>query len=513
MVWLWISRAALLLAIGTSVWFGSAPKCATCRVENTWIEYDDGARIRARLYVPAHGAEENLPGVIVCHGYLGTAGFMEVPWAEDLTQLGVAAFIIDRRGHGRSNGAWWPLSDKPQQHLTDLYPDIRSAVSYLRARTPLIDPTRIALVGHSDGGTGAMVVASADWNVAATVSLSASVAPWEYVNYVVPKNLLLLYGRQDLFILQETDVLLIKSATRGHLGDEGNFGDLNDGSARHLARVEDYGHVDILYSEQARRTALNWLAGTFQLQRGVELSPLRSKWAILGTVLLLLLVLFWNGVPPAAESNEGWGACSAKVAVVAALWFVGLAAASWVGPRLRGVPVQEGSTVVALLGAQWLLMSAVAVPRLVRSIRRPSKGLVAEIARGAGVGALAQLGLETTLRPMYTTSVDPQRLVLFLVFLAFAAPAFVAICSAAAWVGKGRGVVTRGLGVEVVLGAMTAALAPQLFVRMSVLPVMIFAVVLVFAGAYRASGHGSAGVAAFGAVMFARAASVVCAFY
>lgn len=469
----------------------------------------------ARLYSLPGAA--HAPAVVVAHGYLANAAFLEVPWAQDLTGLGLSALFLDRRGHGRSGGAWWPPASDGPPRLAGLYPDIRAAVAYLRRRAPLVDPARIALLGHSDGGTGAMVVASADWEVAATVSLSASLAPWEYVNHVAPRNLLLLYGRDDAFILADTDAQLMRHATRGYLGGEGRVGTLADGSARALLRIDGRGHVDVVLSAAARRAALRWLAETFGIETEVRLAPLRAGWVGGGTACLVLLVAFWNGLPPPRGWREGWLARAAKLVLIAALWAGGLAAAGWAAPRLSGVvPTQEGNVVAAVLAVESLLMGAVAVPAW---WRRPTAEPSArhargrEIGRGVAAAIVVQVALEALLQPIYTTPVTAQRGLLCAAFLALAVPAFTAICAAATWVGRGRGELVRGLPVEIVLAALTALLAPHWFVRMSVLPVALLAAVLLFVAAYRVGGRRSAGAAVFAAVMYARLAASVCAFY
>ena len=458
-----------------------------------------------------------LPAVVVCHGYLANSGFLENPWAADLTNLGIAALFIDRRGHGQSPGAWWPPERHAALTLDDLYPDIRAAVSYLRAQAPLIDPQRIGLLGHSDGGTGVLMAASADWQVAATVSVSASVAPWEFVNHRAPRNLLLLYGREDRFILNDTDVLLLQSATRGYLDREGEAGRIADGSARRLHRIPGRGHVDVIFSRPARREALQWLAATFGIERAIHLVPLRFASTAAGMVTLVLLVLLWNGLPARVRWRGTWLASGAKLVVAMAVFAAGLALAGRLGPRLGWVPVEEGRIVAAVLIIECLLMTAVAAPSLLRRRARIGgsdigRG-VREMLHGAGAAAVVQLGLETTVRSVYTTGVSLQRSMLFAGLLGPSLLAFAGVCVASNWVSGGRGQIARGISTEMLLAGVAALLAPVSFVRMSMLPVYLLALVLVFTGAYRCGGRSTPGAAAFGAIMYARLVSVTCAFY
>lgn len=508
----------MLIAAITGCWFaGNAPLCTGCVSEPVSLPLADGNLLEGRLYLPP-GARRNLPAVAVVHGYLGNRGFVEVPWVADVMSLGAAALVLDRPGHRASGGRWWPVEQHGDIRLSALAPDIRAAVAYLRGRAPLVDPARIALVGHSDGGTAAIVAASADWDIAATVSLSASVAPWEYVSHRAPRNLLLIYGEQDRFILAETDLLLIDAATRGNLHRDGMVGALADGSARRLLRVSGYGHLDILYSDVARQTALAWVAQAMRIDREVRLSPVRWPWVVAGLLLLVALVFVWSGTPTHNRDSpltlQQWLIRGGKVAAIVLLWSGGLALGSWIAPRMCGVPAQEGSIVAGVLLGTGACMSALAIP-LQRSLRLVANaGLTATFAsfgHGAVAGLLVVLVAEALLRPIYGFPLTGQRLALFGLFILPATPAFAAACAAINWIPSGE--ITRGVPVEWALAGITAAVATSWFVRMSALPIVLLACTLVFVGAYRRGGRPIASAAAFGAVMYARLAADVCAFY
>jgi hypothetical protein len=99
---------------------------------------------------------------------------------------------------------------------------------------------------------------------------------------------------------------------------------------------------------------------------------------------------------------------------------------------------------------------------------------------------------------------------LFMLCLALAAPAFAATCNAGGWFANR---VNRCVPIEALLGLVTLAAAPVFFVRMAAFPIVLLGVTLVLAGAYRVGGRSTASVAAFASVIYARAASVVCALY
>jgi dienelactone hydrolase len=293
---------ALLFTVGA--WQANRDVCPGCETSDIFLALADGTPIHTRLYLPP-AAQLNIPAVIVCHGYLANLAFVEIPWAADLTRLGFAALFVDRRGHGTSGGTVWPRrrSDK----LDEWEPELAAAIGYLRGSSPVIDPNRIALLGHSDGATAALIAASADWDVRATVAVSASVGPLEFVNHVAPQNLLLVYGAEDRFVLGQTDRLLIARGTRGYLDGPGSTGEFGDGSARRLVRVPGRGHLDVFYSDEARLRILTWLrdslerpsprrsgsgAGTPNEAAGIQLSPHRSVWLSSGAAAILLALLF-----------------------------------------------------------------------------------------------------------------------------------------------------------------------------------------------------------------------------
>ena len=93
------------------------------------------------------------------------------PWmplrdlADALTRAGLAVLRVDDRGIGKSTG-----DHKPSTTL-DEADDVQTEVAWLRAQ-PGIDPKRIALVGYSEGGLIAPIVASRDSKIAAIVTLA-----------------------------------------------------------------------------------------------------------------------------------------------------------------------------------------------------------------------------------------------------------------------------------------------------------------------------------------------------
>ena len=84
--------------------------------------------------------------------------------ADALTRRGYAVLRLDDRGVGGSTG------DVMKAGLDDLADDVRAGVEWLRGQ-PGIDPARIGLLGHSEGGLIAPMVAAGDPRISFVVLL------------------------------------------------------------------------------------------------------------------------------------------------------------------------------------------------------------------------------------------------------------------------------------------------------------------------------------------------------
>lgn len=82
-----------------------------------------------------------------------------------LRRRGIAVLRFDERGVGASSGDFSAATSE------DLADDVRAALVFLRAKSD-IDGSRLGLVGHSEGGLIAPMVAAADPAVAAVVSMA-----------------------------------------------------------------------------------------------------------------------------------------------------------------------------------------------------------------------------------------------------------------------------------------------------------------------------------------------------
>lgn len=476
------------------------PPCPECHVEDLLLADADGRAVRARAYLPP--AIDRVPAVVITHGYLANLAFMEVPWAADLAAIGAATLFIDRRGHGRSVGTGSMPHGEGTHSL--LPPDLAAALGHAR-RHSRIDPERIALLGHSDGATSALVAASADPRIVATVAISASVAPARIVNHVTPRDLLLVYGEADRYVLHDTDLHLIRAATRGVLAGPGSATTLAGFNPRRLLRVPDSGHVDTLFSAPARHAALTWLGRALHLTPTNALTPPRTIWVVAGAASLLLGL---SAIPLYDLTFQATGSAAYRpILALALFWPLGLAAALSIRHLLPPLPMHELDTVFALLIG--CAASGLAVALWHRRIElrssgwRRSLGDVRAMLRGMTIAAVTIVALTSLLRHYYDAWIGAERAMATAAISAVALPAFLAVLQPLSALSRAA----RGVALGV-LACITVVLAPTMLERMAVFPAYLLAATLAYTAAVPCS---SSAAAAFAALLFGRAAAAVCA--
>jgi len=119
-------------------------------------------RVPAVVTITGSGLEERDESIPSLAGY---RPFREV--ADALGRRGIAVLRVDDRGFGASGG------DPSRATSRDFAGDVAAVVAYLRSR-PEIDPARIALVGHSEGGIIAPMVATDDPRIRAVVLIAGT---------------------------------------------------------------------------------------------------------------------------------------------------------------------------------------------------------------------------------------------------------------------------------------------------------------------------------------------------
>ncbi len=151
------------------------------------------------------GAAGPVPAVVTITGsgqqdrdeYIPFAGgirlFRQV--ADTLSRRGIAVLRLDDRGLGASSG------DAVGATSADFADDIRAAIAYLRERRD-IDPARIGLIGHSEGGAIAPMIAATDPRLKAMVVMAGPGEPGIEISmaqnkYIVDRDTTLRPSQRD----------------------------------------------------------------------------------------------------------------------------------------------------------------------------------------------------------------------------------------------------------------------------------------------------------------------------
>lgn len=129
-----------------------------------------GKQIVGMMHLPAMS---NPPAVIICHGYFGSkegAFYVLVEAAREICKKGFAVLRFDYRGSGDSEGEF----DK--QTIMTMTEDFDAAISFLGSQQ--VNAAKVGVIGHSKGGTIAILSALKHRNVKA-VAAWATVADFK----------------------------------------------------------------------------------------------------------------------------------------------------------------------------------------------------------------------------------------------------------------------------------------------------------------------------------------------
>jgi len=153
----------------------SAPSDAPYTAEDVTVHTPSGLNLTGTLTLPKSRPARGVPAVVTITGsgteerdesipgVIGYRPFRDI--ADTLGRRGIAVLRLDDRGAGGSDAG-------PRGATSaDFAEDIRAALAYLRTR-PDIDGERLALVGHSEGGMIAPMVAATDPKLRALVLMA-----------------------------------------------------------------------------------------------------------------------------------------------------------------------------------------------------------------------------------------------------------------------------------------------------------------------------------------------------
>jgi dipeptidyl aminopeptidase/acylaminoacyl peptidase len=160
-----------------------APTGAAYRASEVRIPTSAGHVLAGTLTLPTRPAPGKVSAVLLITGSgkneRNQGNSPSMPFrqlADALSRRGIAVLRVDDRGVGGSTGVWGTTLDEAA--------DVRSALAYLRAR-PDIDRSRLALLGWSEGGMIAPVVAADDPEIRALILMCAPADGQETAEYQV----------------------------------------------------------------------------------------------------------------------------------------------------------------------------------------------------------------------------------------------------------------------------------------------------------------------------------------
>lgn len=181
---------------------------ASVEIEAREVSFANGpTTLSGTLYMPRGGAR--LPAVVVTHA--ASEPTRDLPLyrhlCEMLPTLGVAVFVYDRRGSGKSGGDL-------QQSDYELLADDAIAAQAMLARDPRIDARKIGFWGLSQGGWLSLLAASRSPQTAFAISISAPMTTPDVQMNFATENVLRIKGYPQADIDQ---MLATRRAVDGYL--------------------------------------------------------------------------------------------------------------------------------------------------------------------------------------------------------------------------------------------------------------------------------------------------------
>lgn len=221
-------------------------------VENvTFKNIKDTVTLAGTFTFPKTG--KNFPAVILISGSGAQNRNEEIfdhkPFwvlADYLTKNGIAVLRYDDRGFGESTGVFSGSTS------IDFGRDVSAAIDYLKTRKE-IDHKKIGLIGHSEGGTIAPMIASENKDVAFVVSLAGVMTTGGELLILQKEMQLRAMGSSEVYISKEIDfdtglMTVIKKSTPETLkADLDNY--TTDYFKNHPKFVSDHGMNEEYYKQ------------------------------------------------------------------------------------------------------------------------------------------------------------------------------------------------------------------------------------------------------------------------
>ena len=447
----------------------------------------------ATMYLPGEGlpfftlfpppAAERPPAIVLMHGFSGDREIMSV-LARRLTQNGYAVLAMDVHGHGSNRN---PFSEGFQSGASStLFHDVKQAIDFLRDY-PLVDGSRIVVMGHSMGAGVTLDVASHEPNLKGAVMISGGFG----LGPERPKNALFIFAEKDPdFIQNLSEEIAAHLAGVPKVELDKLYGDFKQGTAIEAVQIPGVNHVQIVYSAPAAETIVKWLDATFGIARtgAIKLDEPRLRVVRIALILFLALLIPLGRVAgsmvsewpePFTVPGGWWGLLFVSGALVVAMPLVAMI------PPLSFLPLVIGNVQISWFAVAGLIMVAALAllyPLEWTRLRYGLRGPLFVAAIALGLVYVCESEVSITLHRMALT---PERLI-----VAGAA----AVLMLPFWIGfevfirRGGIVIStlRGLAGRILILVLMAAgvmVGVLPFVLLLILPslVLLFAMIEIFA--------------------------------
>ncbi len=237
------------------------------------------------LYMVPEGADK-IPGVLIAHGF-GASNQIMRGYGFALAHAGYGVMLWDFDGHGRNPTPFNRTGGAIQLNLDSAYAEL--------INQPEIDPSRIALLGHSMGGGAVLAAGIKDVErYQATIAVSASSGN---VTADSPRNLFLQVGEWETGLVSRVEDTLVRAG--------GENDDFENGRARSLLIVGGAEHILVLIKQEAHDSAIHWLNLTFDQKSTGDYKDWRLIWYQVSQIAWMVLIIVVSPLIPKEKVNTG----------------------------------------------------------------------------------------------------------------------------------------------------------------------------------------------------------------
>jgi dienelactone hydrolase len=438
--------------------------------------------------LPAHS---RWPTVILLHGYSADRASVSVV-ARRLAQNGFAVISIDFDGHGTNRNPFSPgLTDET------LVKDTRAAVDYAR-RLPLLDGSRIIVIGHSMGAGTALDYAQNDQTIAGAVMISGG---FDLYGPGRPRNTLFLYAQHDPdFIRKLAWSIAARLAGTEQLELNKVYGDIKAGTGVEAVEVAGANHFTILFSPVAASEVLNWCNRILGVTPRAALNlddPRAQTQLIVFAAFIVLLVPLGFGLgaiappcpwPPSPEAGAWFGLLGIIVALVVALPLVSIYVPAYF------LALDSGDVLISWLSIAGVgIIGALALTDGLRwvGLRDDFGVTVLTALLGFAVIYAMQVPRDVTL---HNLSFTPERFLVFIYATLLLVPFFlgfeILVRRGRPWISAVLGAIGRAIIILVlILGLVSGMLPPIVSILVPLLVIYLVEAEIISAVIYARSGN------------------------